>query len=158
MGYDISYHPVDVAFLRDRVAPYVRGKGNLDDVIPDMGRIEKVRGRAGAWALKVVDIYHKEVQRQRDAEEFARSAARSAVAGKSVARPKKVPARPLPGWFDPDLHVWGRPFFITARTPEEVSDRIDRYCAAGSDAEVDALAREEVARLNPTLAQRMGPA
>jgi hypothetical protein len=54
MGYDVSYHPVDVALVRDRVLPWVLGQGpgsGLDDVVSEGMRIRRIRWRAKAWAL-----------------------------------------------------------------------------------------------------------
>jgi hypothetical protein len=154
MGYDVSYHPVDGAFIRGRVIPYVRGAGSLGDVLPDMIRIDRARWRAAEWAYKVADISTKESRRRYEAEH----AAQKRKGGDAGAAPKKrPPAGLLPEWFDSDLHIWGRPFFITAETPEEVSEVIDRYCAAPSPEQVDAIAREELARLNPKLVTRVKP-
>lgn len=139
MGYDISYHPVDGKFTRERVIPYVRGSGSLDDVIPDMVRLRRVRDRAAAWALQVFELQSQERKARRAAEQ----------------QQKEPPPPSELGGFDADLHVWGRPFFITAPTPGEVSEVIDRYCAARTDAQVDALARRELARLNPALRERV---
>ena len=54
------------------------------------------------------------------------------------------------GAFDSDLHVWGRPFFIVADQPQEVSEWIDRYVDADAEAATQ-IAREMVRRLNPEL-------
>src|SRR6476620_1507355 len=80
MGYDISFHPVDVRLVQERVTPFLAGRGNdddLDDLIADAVRQAKVRFRANAWGLGVMQ-----------------------------AKPG--------GAFDTRLHVWGRPFFVTA--------------------------------------------
>jgi hypothetical protein len=74
---------------------------------------------------------------------------------KTSSRKKATPL--MPDWFDSDLHVTGRPFFITAETPEEVSDLIDRYCAADSEEAVDALVLEQMRRLNPELPKHIKP-
>lgn len=56
--------------------------------------------------------------------------------------------------FDAHLHVWGRPFFITK--DEAIGESIDRYLAASVD-QVDAIAREMIAHLDPALADRVTP-
>src|SRR3954468_6169837 len=121
MGYDISYHPVDLAFFHERVIPFVRGERTLDDLQPAALRIAKVRFRANAWGLGVLKL-----------EEGAAGA------------------------FDSDLHVWGRPFFITSASPEEVSDAIDRYLAA-DEAQVDGIAADMLRHLDPGLPGRVSP-
>jgi hypothetical protein len=121
MGYDISYHPVDLAFLHERVIPFIRGERTLDDLQPAALRIAKVHFRANAWGLGVLKL-----------DEDA------------------------PDAFDSDLHVWGRPFFITSSSSEEVSDAIDRYLAADEE-QVDDIAAEMLRQLDPGLLGRVSP-
>jgi hypothetical protein len=121
VGYDISYHPVDVTFLHDRVFPFVQGRRTLDDLHPQALRITKVRFRANAW-------------------------------GGGVLRLRTH----APAAFDPDLHVWGRPFFITVESPEEVSDAIDRYLAA-DEGQVDAIATDMLRQFDPALPGHVSP-
>lgn len=56
MGYDISFHPVDMRLVRERVTPFLAGLGrddDLDDLIAAAVRQAKVRFRANAWGLGV---------------------------------------------------------------------------------------------------------
>ncbi|MFE3544470.1 hypothetical protein ACFXK0_16045 [Nocardia sp. NPDC059177] len=61
MGYDISFHPIDVRLAEERITPFLAGRGSdddLDDLVADAVRQAKVRFRANAWGLgtsKVVD-------------------------------------------------------------------------------------------------------
>lgn len=64
---------------------------------------------------------------------------------------------PDPVGFEAWLHIWGRPFFVVGETPAEVSAGVDRYLAARGDAEVDAIAREMLERIEPGLATRVSP-
>src|SRR4051812_109279 len=116
MGYDVSYHPVDVDLIRSRVVTYIRGQRDINDLVADAVRLAKVRFRANAWGLGLWHL-HKET------------------------REAASPAVRVPDSFDSDLHIWGRPFFITGATPEEVSEGIDRYTAATAET-VDDVARE----------------
>lgn len=54
MGYDTSFHPVDIALIHDRVLPYIGGHG-ADDAIDDLVRraveLRRIRFRAKSWAL-----------------------------------------------------------------------------------------------------------
>src|SRR5262249_43000951 len=54
------------------------------------------------------------------------------------------------------LHVWGRPFFITDESPEEVSAGIDRYLAA-TPRQVDAIARDMLRKMRPGLEKQVQP-
>jgi hypothetical protein len=54
MGFDVSYHAVDVALITERVLPYVLGAtpdDGVDDLLAAAGRIRRIRWRAKAWAL-----------------------------------------------------------------------------------------------------------
>ncbi|GLZ07844.1 hypothetical protein Acsp03_53100 [Actinomadura sp. NBRC 104412] len=58
MGFDTSFHPVDLELIESRVLPYLAGHGE-DDAIDDLvGRavsLRKTRFRAKAWALGVLE-------------------------------------------------------------------------------------------------------
>jgi hypothetical protein len=54
MGYDVSYHPIDLGLLHERVLPFVLGETTEDDIgdlIAAGMRIRRIRWRAKAWAL-----------------------------------------------------------------------------------------------------------
>lgn len=60
---------------------------------------------------------------------------------------------PPPRRFDPFLHVWGRPFFITIDDPDDVASILDQYTQATPE-QVDALAAEQLRALEPNLMER----
>lgn len=144
MGFDVSYHPVDRSLIVDRLIPYIRGEGNIDDLIERVVRIAKVHHRANAWGLKLSKLKADDPVPQ------------PAVAGLFSRLRGQKPERLLPG-FHTDLHIWGRPFLITVRDPIEVSKAIDEYLAA-DEAGVDAIAARMVERLEPGLAEKAKPA
>jgi hypothetical protein len=98
--------------------------------------LAKVRFHANAYGLGVVKIEHAEFMKKQ----------------------KKKRSSTLPASFDSDLHVWGRPFFITDDHPEEVSCSIDRYLAASSSAEVKKIVDDMLDRLDPQLVGKIEPA
>lgn len=54
MGFDTSFHPLDLPLLRGRVLPYLRGEvgpDGIDDLVEEAVRLRGVRFRAKAWAL-----------------------------------------------------------------------------------------------------------
>jgi hypothetical protein len=61
-----------------------------------------------------------------------------------------------PPLVDSDLHVWGRPFFVTAPDPVAVSEIIDRYLDANLEV-ADAIAKSELGRLDPKLLSSVVP-
>jgi hypothetical protein len=147
VGYDVSAHPVDVDLIHNRIFPYIRGEGDLSDLVETAVRLTQVRFRANAWGLGLLGLSHAES----DAKRAKPKKAKASVKKKPAARPKQL----VPDTFDSDLHVWGRPFFITT-APEHVSDAIDRYLAA-TPRQVDALAQDMLRLLNPELVGKVEP-
>ncbi|MEC3916665.1 hypothetical protein [Nocardia sp. CDC160] len=63
MGYDISFHPVNMRLVEERVVPFLAARGgddDLDDLIADAVRQAKVRFRANAWGLGTMKAYGRE--------------------------------------------------------------------------------------------------
>jgi hypothetical protein len=63
MGYDVSYHSVDVALIHERVLPYVLGATpdeGIDDLVSAAARLRRIRWRAKAWALGARNRMHGE--------------------------------------------------------------------------------------------------
>ncbi|MEU2254053.1 hypothetical protein [Nocardia xishanensis] len=121
MGYDTSFHALDMRLVEERILPYLAGlggDGDLDDLIATAVEQARVRFRAKAWALGAMKAAADE--------------------------------------FDESLHVWGRPYLITAETPAEVAETVVRYrdCTVGT---VDELARAQLDLLDPALAARTEP-
>jgi hypothetical protein len=174
MGYDISNHAVDVAFVRDRLVPAVMGHGNVDDFLDRAARRAVVGHRANQWGLRVVGIDHAISRLQHElADHDAVDASpppsvaaapapswwqsiKQAVGGAKAAVPVPTPAprdrfravSGLPG-FDSDLSVWGRPFFVVDDGVDAALAVVERYMACSPDdlGAVDAVAREQIARL-----------
>ncbi len=145
MGFDVSYHPVDRSVIVDRLIPYLRGEGNIDDLIERAVRISKVRYRANAWGLKLLKL--------QEADSSPEAAGTDSFRGPPRAR---KPEGPLAG-FQADLHLWGRPFLITVSDPVEISKAIDEYLAIDENG-VDTIAARMVENLGPGLADKARPA
>jgi hypothetical protein len=62
-----------------------------------------------------------------------------------------------PPAFDSGLHIWGRPFFVTVEGTEAIAHMIDRYLAARTTDEVDAIARDNLVALDANLPGRVTP-
>lgn len=123
MGFDVSFHAVDMRLVESRVLPYIAGYGDdrdLDDLIGFGVEQAKVRFRANAWGLGALEAIGHD------------------------------------GGFDAQLYVWGRPYFVTEQTPEQVAEAVLRYnrCTA---AQVDELARQQLSVLDPRLPGQVQP-
>lgn len=53
MGYDVSFHPVPLELIQERLIPYLLGEGSLEDLLQTAVRRVRVRARAKAWAQAV---------------------------------------------------------------------------------------------------------
>lgn len=146
MGWDISYHPVDIKWIHQHVLPYVQGDGTLDDLMDDALRIAKVRQRSNAWGLGVMRLQHKLNDAQRKAREKQDQSRSIFQKWFGSGKPENDPnlAFDLPG-FSTDRCVWGAPFFICETDLAKVSDLVDQYLAAATEATVDEIAKGQLA-------------
>ena len=155
MGFDISYHAVDVDFIQQRLLSYVMGQGDIDELLETAVRVSTTRFRANAWGLGAMKACNPPRQAPVGPKKpglLARFFGKSAPA----AEPQ-TPATEPPCKFESDLYVWGRPFFITSQDPQEVSETIDRYLNAAASDIVDQIAREMLAGLAPSLVDTVQP-
>ncbi|MEM8982125.1 MAG: hypothetical protein AAGC71_03805 [Pseudomonadota bacterium] len=150
MGYDISYHPVDIQYLESTVFPYILGETDSDALFDRPTKIVQARFQANAWGLGLLGRYHE--QNRREYEWNSQNAIKKAalkLAG------KKPPERELE--FESDIYVWGRPFFISDASAAEVAASIERYLNATDLAAVDALAQQAINDKWPQLAGAIQP-
>jgi hypothetical protein len=150
MGFDVSYHPVDLELVL-RLARYVAGQGSIEELVDRACGLELRRFRAKAWGLALINVQHAEHDAWREA----------ARKGKTKSKTKKkaddAPVAMRTVRVDSNLHVWGRPFLITADEPPEVSTTIDSYLAATTNGEIDSLARQAIKRIAPGLEKELKP-
>ncbi|PQO39057.1 hypothetical protein C5Y96_04125 [Blastopirellula marina] len=144
MGWDISYHPVDIKWIHKRVLPYVQGHGTLDDLMDDALRIAKVRQRSNAWGLGLMRLQHKVNDAQREARDKRNQSRGMFQKLLGSNKPENDPslAFGLPG-FSTDRCVWGAPFFICEGDLAKVSELVDQYLGATEDT-VDEIARGQL--------------
>jgi hypothetical protein len=56
VGYDVSFHPLDVDLLESRILPFIRGELEIDDLVDRAARIARIRFRANAWGLGLLKL------------------------------------------------------------------------------------------------------
>jgi hypothetical protein len=159
VGYDVSHHPLDLRFLEGTLLPALRTGGGegLDDLRAHALRLARVRYVAKAWALGATKV-----------EEPSAPLAPRVVTPKPsfmsrlLGRGERHEAAPAPmppertSRFDSDLHVWGRPFLVTADAPADISRQIDAWLEVAPD-DADDLARAMLDGLERGLASRVEP-
>ena len=63
MGYDTSFHPVDVRLIETRLLPYLAGSEDdhsIDDLVAQAVSLRMVRFRAKAWGLGIANVVPRE--------------------------------------------------------------------------------------------------
>ena len=123
MGFDTSYHPLDLRFIHGTLVPALLSGEGLAEIEASAARRAKVRYLAKAWALG--SLRARDTARERASKavpplpDAPPAPARSGLLGRLFGKPS--PAAPRvdvvapPAWLDrldSDLHVWGRPYFI----------------------------------------------
>jgi hypothetical protein len=88
----------------------------------------------------------------KDAVRVAKIRFRANAWGLGVTNMKKAPES-----FDTSLHVLGRPFLIAASGTEAIAEMIDRYLAAKTSAQADAIAKANLALIDKALPKRVKP-
>lgn len=152
----VSFHPVDLAFFDEIVGPLCEGgKINPEAYLRDALRLRHVWWEARRFA--------------RGLEQLAEEAAAPEVAeegslwGRVRSRLEKFDHRPremavlAAQLLERDLHVRGRPFFVTENSAERAVDTVERYRDAASETDAGALARSQVKRLDPRLEEAVEP-
>ncbi len=152
----LSFHGVDLAFFDETVASLVAGR----KVNPDAFVVEALRVRQSAWharryvrALESVLASGGPPQAAPDAGLLQKIKSRLELFD---YRPDELTRR-VARVVDPDLHLRGRPFLVGESAAPKVAEVVDRYRAAASPRAADALAKEQLARLDPELAKEIEP-
>lgn len=145
MGWDISYHPVDIHWIHQRVLPYIQGHGTIDDLMDDVLRIAKVRQRSNAWGFGLMQLQHMVNDAQREARDKRNQSRGMFQKLIGSDKPENDPslAFDLPG-FSTERSVWGAPFFICESDLAKVSDLVDQYLGATEET-VDEIVKGQLA-------------
>src|SRR5262245_36994420 len=126
MSIDVWFTPLDVSVLHDRIFPYLRGEvDQIDDLFAEARRMES----QGSLVYEVrAPVFDK--VRKREGATF-------------------------PDWYDEEMLVWFRPYFVVQNQPtEEVVRLVDNYRTAGPKEIVD-IVREQIRLLAPDLADQV---
>jgi hypothetical protein len=155
-GY-VSFHPVDVAFFDELIGPLAAGrKVNPESFLHDAARV-----RRNGWVAR---RYAVALEALAAAIEAPKADPGGTVWQRLRTNLEKLDHRPdeavrrAAKVFDPDLHLDGRPFFVTEGSAERVADAVAQYAAAADEEAADRIAREQLARLDPELAKELEPA
>ena len=155
-GY-VSFHPIDLSFFDELIAPLVAGR----KVNPDAFLHRAIRMRRSGWVTRGFTVAVEQLAESAEAPaaDPAASPWRRLRANleKIDYKPDEL-ARKAAAGFDPELHGNGRPFLIAEGSAERVAAAVDAYLAAEADATVERIARDQLARIDADLAREVAPA
>src|SRR5258706_15184800 len=155
-GY-VSFHPIDLAFFDELIAPLVAGRKVNPEAFLQRAAIQRCNGwvaRGFAVAVEQLAASFEAPKPDPTASPWKRLRANLE---RIDYRPDEM-ARLAARGFDPDLHLDGRPFFIVEGSAEKVATAVDAYAAAESEPAVEKIARHQVALLHAEMAQEVAPA
>jgi hypothetical protein len=153
----VSFHPVDLTLFDELIAPLAAGR----KVNPESYLQRAPRVRQTAWIARRYVIALEQLAMAAEAPKAEPTASPWQRLRANLERMDYKPdesARRAARVFDTDLHLDGRPFFISEGSAERVSAAVDAYVAADTDVAADKIARDQLSRVDSELAKALEPA
>src|SRR5262245_63874217 len=137
-GY-VSFHPIDLSFFDELIAPLVSGrKVNPDDFLRRAVLLRRSGWVARGFAVAVEQFAAAAEPPKADPSATPWQRLRANLE-KFDHRPDALAQKAALG-FDPELHRDGRPFFIAEGSAERVASAVDAYVAAETEAAAEKIA------------------
>ncbi len=157
MQGSVSFHPVDMRFFEELIEPLICGsaKVNPEDYLAEALRCRQAHTRARRYILGIEQLMEAAEPPPVVPQKTWLNAVRVRVE-RLAFEPPPVVKKALE-LIEPDLHLEGRPFFITEGSTERVADLVQDYRDAPSGDAADSLALEQLVRLDPELAREVEP-
>lgn len=145
--YDLTFHAVDLAHLRDELVPWILGHREAFPRLKDCARRLHTRYLASQFGL---DLLGRCPSRPRqEAGAIAHRFGRLLGRKEASSDPAAVSVPSTLGNFHPELHVFGRPYLIGASTSEAVAAQVDRFREATEDPHVLELIAQQFGMIAP---------
>jgi hypothetical protein len=152
----ISFHPVDPQLFERFITPLIDGgKIQPDEYLDNAIRLRDNLHQASATVRGIE--YHLDSAAPPEAEQDAPFWKKVKTRLDAMEHEVDEAAQILGQILEPDLHLDGRPFFITEESARRVGDLVDEYRNAEDSAQVDDLARDQLIRLDRRLAGAVEP-
>jgi hypothetical protein len=150
MKATVSFHPVDLAFFDETLAPlaagrpvdpepYIKKALRLREISWHAGRfprtLDSIRQSAGPPKPQPGDGLLKQLRIRLEQFDY---------------RPDEITWRVLKA-VEPALHIHGRPFFITDGSATRVADLVDAYLDVSEPKAAEIIAREQLGKLDQRL-------
>jgi len=146
----LSFHPVDVGFFDDVIAPLVVGeKINPERFLTDARRMRATELQIEPYRRALGELLERLAPPAPPVE--------GSVWTKVRARLEQIDQKPdrlaslVADKIDPDLHLLGRPFLITEGSSDHVATLVEEFRKADGQAAVEALLLEQLVRIEPSL-------
>ncbi len=146
----LSFHPVDLQLFDELIQPLLAGK----KVNPESYLEAAKQLRVAAWTAA---SYTRTLHLLLDELEPPPPPTEGNLWDKVRARLERFDYRPdrasliAAKRIDPDLHLEGRPFFITEGSADRVATLVDEYRNISGEAAAQSLVLEQLVRLDPEL-------
>lgn len=152
----VSFHPVDVRWFDEVATPLVVGdRINPESFLDDAVRQRATAAVCGRFVCGLEDLLAAAAPPETDTE--------APLWRKLRSRLETLEHRPDPvaavaaETVVPELHLEGRPYLVTEGSADGVARLVEEYRTASSDDGVEALALEQLARLDAELARGVEP-
>ncbi len=152
----ISFHPLNLDLFDRFIAPLIAGeKIHPEEYLAASLRLRENAARARMYVHGI--RYRLESAAAPKAEDGAPIWKKIKIRLDALEHQVDDLSALLTERLEPDLHLDGRPFFITDNSASKVAGAVDDYLDADSPGAVDALAREQLIRLDRRLAGAVEP-
>jgi len=152
----ISFHPVDVGFFDDLIAPLIAGK----KIDPDPFLARVLPMRRYRWEIR---RYTSSIETLLETAGPVKPQREDNVLKKIKTHLEAFDYRPDQATrivlkaIDPDLHLHGRPFLITEMSAGRVAEMVQAYRDAPSAAAVEKLVKQQLGKIDPELPDLIPP-
>ncbi|WP_010302848.1 hypothetical protein [Candidatus Odyssella thessalonicensis] len=141
MGVDIGYHAIKPNIIYEELIPYFMGKtDNVDRLLRQLARVWKNRIIANNFSTLISSTIIESREQLALFERLKR----------------KIFSSSFP-YFNPDLHIWGRPFFTVELDKDRMVDIITRFTTAVTDQEVLYIIKSQADLLGKSLFDNILP-
>lgn len=123
MGYDIAYHALDKKDLEEKMVPYIFGERvKINDLAEKIARVRRNRFIANQFASEL----------------YKMASEKPPFLHRIISK--------LNPWhkFDPEIHIWGRPFLVLETDRDKVTQVVKQYYDASTDEQVSYIIKTQV--------------
>jgi hypothetical protein len=152
----ISFHPVDVGFFDDVIAPLTAGKKiDPDPFLAKVLPVRRYRWEVSRYASSIETLFETAgpVRPQREDNVLKKIKTHLEAFDYRPDQATKIVLRTI----DPDLHLHGRPFLITEMSAGRVAELVQAFRNAPNAAAVERLVKEQLSKIDPELPELIPP-